>query len=328
MERRRHWWVAVVALLAAVGALVAIWILIEREPPESAPLDPYPESSFRIVALGDSYISGEGTRRYFRGTDEPGRNMCHRSAKAYPRLLAEQLKISLVFVACSGAKTADVIARGQHPRSGEEDYGEVYGARRQIEVLEEVEDPDAILISIGGNDAGFREIVSECLKTPSCDDSSSSWLGQLKSQVRPALERTYTLVKEVADGVPVFVMTYPSPLRPRYCNDLVGVDREEWRFLNGFIRELNETVRSAAAAVGVGVIDLDRALVEHRFCEKKPQEAAVNFIRIRIGSGYRVIHLGDVQESLHPNVDGHKLLEAVVLPRLQALQAEAEAAGA
>jgi lysophospholipase L1-like esterase len=325
MRRRKHWWVGLLAVALLVAAAVVIAILVEREPPESAPLDPNPSSSFRIVALGDSYISGEGTRRYYRGTDQPGRNMCHRAARAYPHLLAEQLKASLVFVACAGAETTDVIAREQYPRSGEEDYGEVYGARPQLEVLEEVEDPDVVLISIGGNDAGFRKIVTECLTDPSCDASSASWLGQLDSRVRPALERTYPLVKEAADGAPVFAMTYPSPLRPLYCNDLFGVDREEWRFLNAFIRELDETVRSAAAVAGVEVIDLDGALVDHRFCEEKPQEAAINFVRVRIGSGDRVIHLGDFQESLHPNVEGHRLLEEAVLPRLQALQAEAEA---
>jgi lysophospholipase L1-like esterase len=305
-------------LLGAIGVGNAVWL--GREDPESAPLDPFPSSSFRIVALGDSYISGQGTRRYFLGTDEPGRNMCHRSARAYPYLLAEQLQASLVFPACSGAETADVLDREQYPDSGEETYGEVYGARPQIEILEETEDPDLVLISIGGNDAGFSKIGKDCLTAPSCDISSSFRLGRLESRVLPDLKETYARVKEAADGAPVFAMTYPSPLKRRYCPQLGGVDKEEWAFLNRFLEKLDRMVRRAARAAEIRWLPLDRALVERRFCETDdPREAAINFVRVRIGSGQRIIHLGDVSESLHPNVKGHRLMETAVLPRIEAL---------
>jgi lysophospholipase L1-like esterase len=317
---RRHWliWAAVGALAAAVVAVVLIdpW----SEPPESAPLDPNPGASFQIVALGDSYISGEGTRRYYEGTDEPGRNMCHRAARAYPHLLADHLNASLVFAACSGAETADVLDRRQYPASGEEDYGEVYGARPQIEVLEELHDFDVVLISIGGNDARFREIGEKCLRFRDCGDAEARWLRRLETTVSPALIRTYTRVKEAADGVPVFAMTYPNPLGREYCDKLVGIEPKEWDFLNIFVKKLNKTVRGAARAAQIKWIALDRALVKHRFCEtKRVAEAAINFIRVRIGSGQRIVHFGDIQESLHPNEEGHRLMEAAVLPRIEAL---------
>jgi hypothetical protein len=317
---RRHWliWAGLGALVAAVVALVLIdpW----SEPPESAPLDPNPGASFQIVALGDSYISGEGTRRYYEGTDEPGRNMCHRAAKAYPHLLAEHLNASLIFVACSGAETADVLNRRQYPDSGDEDYGEVYGARPQIEVLEELDDFDVVLISIGGNDADFREVVEKCLRLRNCGDSEAGWLRRLETTVSPALVRTYTRVKEAAEDVPVFAMTYPDPLGRKYCDKLVGIEPKEWDFLDLFVKKLDKTVRGAARAAQIKWIALDRALVKHRFCEtKRVTEAAINFIRVRIGSGQRIIHLGDVQESLHPNEMGHQLLEAAVRPRIEAL---------
>jgi lysophospholipase L1-like esterase len=317
---RRHWliWAGVGALAVVAAAVLLLhpW----SESSESAPLDPNPDASFQIVALGDSYISGQGTRRYYEGTDEPGRNMCHRAGRAYPHLLAEHLDASLVFVACSGAETADVLDRRQYPASGEEDYGEVYGARPQVEVLEELDDFDVVLISIGGNDAGFPEIGRKCLEFRDCGDAEAGWLRHLETSVSPALIRTYTRVKEAADGVPVFAMTYPNPMGREYCDKLIGIEPKEWDFLNQFVKKLNKTVRGAARAAQIKWIPLDRSLVKHRFCEtKRVAEAAINFIRVRIGSGQRIIHLGDVQESLHPNEIGHQLMEAAVRPRIEAL---------
>src|SRR4051812_33682246 len=54
-----------------------------------------------IVALGDSYSSGEGNAPF--DTDAA---TCHRGASAWPRLLGQQVAGSTVkLLACSGAKT-------------------------------------------------------------------------------------------------------------------------------------------------------------------------------------------------------------------------------
>jgi lysophospholipase L1-like esterase len=325
MTVRRHWWVALLGL-AAIAVVVLLALELLSEPSESAPLDPNPDSSLRIVALGDSYISGEGARRYFPGTSVPRRNMCHRAATAYPYLLAQRLDASLVFVACSGARTGDVLDHGQHPNSGEEDYGEVYGARPQLEVEEEFDDADAVLISIGGNDAGFAEIGIQCAfpTNADCRRLASQWLRRLDAEVYPALVRTYTAVREAADGAEVFAMTYPNPLGPRFCRDLVGLNAAEMAFVREvFVGRLNELVRTAAEAAGIRSIDLTDTLTGHRFCEVPLGETAINFLdfsRTR-GIPVDVTELGGLfRGSLHPNPLGHELFEKKVLPSLEALR--------
>src|SRR5919106_6237994 len=56
------------------------------------------------VAMGDSYSSGVGTREYYADSGS-----CKRSPHAYPVRVARRLDHTLSFVACSGARTQDVL---------------------------------------------------------------------------------------------------------------------------------------------------------------------------------------------------------------------------
>jgi lysophospholipase L1-like esterase len=322
-------WVVLVAVAFVLG-----WNDVSS-PPDTQASDPNPSSSFRIFALGDSYISGEGARSYFEGTDVPD-NMCHRAKTAYPHLIAEKLGASLTFVACSGAVTKDVTGfdaagnpvPGQHPQSP----SDVFGGRPQVEILREAADgedaerPDAVLISIGGNDAGFAEIGIDCA-TPlfsDCRDLASHWLRRLETDVYPALVRTDAAVREDAGGAPVFALTYPNPIGPHSCS-LAGLNPAEMSFLGGvFVTRLNQMVRTAAEVAGIRVIDLSNAFQHYRFCEKPLGKTAVNFIEIEHtrGAPIDIAHLGGLTHgSLHPNQLGHELIEPIVLRRIEAVQA-------
>lgn len=317
-----------VALLLAVGAILVVNAV--SHPAETRPLDPNPTSAYRIAALGDSFISGEGAQSYFPGTDV-SRNMCHRAATAYPYLVAERMDASLSFIACSGAKTEDVTGfdaagkevPGQHPNSPED----VYGGLPQVQALRKVAPADVVLISIGGNDAGFAEIGIDCATPlfPDCRRLANHWLHRLDSDVYPALVRTYAAVRKAAAGAPVFALTYPNPIGPKFCDDLVGLRPAEMAFLRDvFVKRLNEIVEAAARVAGVRVIDLTNALRGYRFCEAPLGKTAVNFIEVEhtVGTPIDVTSLGGlVHGSLHPNRLGHELMEKVVLERLEALRA-------
>ena len=90
----------------------------------------------RYVALGDSYSSGTGTRSYTLNSG------CQRGIYAYPYLLSQQRpNTALTFVACSGAKTTDVM-------------------NNQISSV--TSDTKIVTITIGGNDAGFSSVITSC----------------------------------------------------------------------------------------------------------------------------------------------------------------------
>lgn len=319
--RRRRAWQLVGGALLLAAALALAQNHVTRSP-DLAPLDPNPSSDFQIVALGDSYISGEGAEHYFEGTDEPDpthRNLCHRASAAYPYILAEELGASLHFIACSGAKTADVTAHAQYPLSKEG----VVGDEPQLALLEGA-DPDMVLISIGGNDAGFAEIGIDCALPglPDCRRAASFWLHRLDADVYPRLVRTFRAVRRAAEGAPVFAFTYPNPLGPRFCNDLVGLSRAEMAFVREvFAPRLNRIVKSAAALARVRVIDFEKAVDGHRFCEKPLGQTAVNFVELEHtrGAPIQLGSLGDIAKgSLHPNRLGHELLARKALSELRA----------
>src|SRR5690349_15814765 len=119
------------ALVGSVAAVLALFGAMLVVTPAGAAGPSY-------VALGDSYSSGVGTRTYINdGTS------CQRSTKAYPYLIAQARGYTLNFQACSGAKTADVTAN----QLGALNTGTRY-----------------VTISIGGNDAGFSDVLTECAK--------------------------------------------------------------------------------------------------------------------------------------------------------------------
>ena len=128
----------VTAAFAAVTALV-----VSAAPAEAA--------APSYVALGDSYSSGTGTRSYLAdGTS------CLRSVYAYPSLIASAKGYALNFRACSGAKIPDVSSTQLSALTSSTAY---------------------VTISIGGNDAGFADVLTTC--------AQPAWLSNCTGCRRP-----------------------------------------------------------------------------------------------------------------------------------------------
>ena len=80
--------------------------------------------------------SGVGTRSFYNDGTE-----CKRSPLAYPAKVAADKKLTLTFASCSGAKTGDVLSKQLGSLNSSTAY---------------------VTISIGGNDAGFSNVITEC----------------------------------------------------------------------------------------------------------------------------------------------------------------------
>lgn len=112
------------------------------------------------VAMGDSYSSGEmgATGSYGWNSNLPS-DHCHRSPNAYGPLLDTAKGLgALRFVACSGAITDDLF---EPNHSGNIDINTGRPEAAQLDALSA--STKIVTLTIGGNDAGFSDVVAKCV---------------------------------------------------------------------------------------------------------------------------------------------------------------------
>ncbi len=275
-----------------------------------------------LVALGDSYISGEGAKEFLKGTNDAGVNECRRAPTAYPYVAVAEGRVKpmerLAFLACSGAETNDVLVDAQwrgEPIDDTRGAGE--SQQEQLEALlrSRRADPKLIVFSIGGNDAGFADIATACLAPGTCVERGQIWLNRLQD-VAQRIHKTYKEIRASAGDVPVLAVPYPVPIADHRCSySQLGDD--EHRFLNRFVVQLDRAVANAANRAGVHYLsDMENALEHLRLCDgEKEEDVGVNFIRVKSVQGvvdqvlkpYTWLH-----NSFHPNETGHAAMATVL----------------
>ncbi len=308
-------------IVVIVGFLV-VWGVVDRT--TSHIPDPAAGSTDYIVSLGDSYISGEGAREFFDGTDQDGdentKNECRRSPTAYSYRVAQQLDMGLGFFACSGAKMVEINSETQD--------NEPPQLAQLEEFNEQLDDSGRIvaaLVSIGGNEAHFGDVAKGCVLPGSCDEQRDVWLQNIET-FGDDLVTTYEGIKdalkdEKGEGpeLMVVVMPYPLVLVDESCDDS-PLEQSEHEFLTEFITVLNEQLRVSAAQAGVhffeeGIFAFD----EHRICESGE---AMNIVDLQPSDGGFVDRLSPSNwghNSMHPTPFGHELTAEVLGPHLQKL---------
>jgi lysophospholipase L1-like esterase len=246
-------------LLAALALLAATLVALGAAPPAQAAAPSY-------VALGDSYASGLGTRSY---VDE---SSCKRSGSAYPRLVADAKGYTLDFQACSGATVPTVTGNQLAALSGSTSY---------------------VSISVGGNDAGFADVLTECA-TPAwagdCDSAIDGAQSYISGTLPGALSALYADIRSRAPSATVVVVGYPRVFMGEDCNALTWFSPEEQTRLNATADQLNGVLSSAASGAGFSFANPTSAFVGHAVCD---EPAWLNGLS------------NPIDESYHPNAAGH-----------------------
>ena len=203
--------------LLAVAVLSAVATLLSPTTPASAAAPSY-------VALGDSYSSGVGTRSYISdGTS------CQRSTYAYPSLIAAARGYALNFRACSGARIPDVTSTQLGALSSTTGY---------------------VTISVGGNDAGFSSVITECAQPgwmSDCNAAIDRAQAYIDNQLPGALATLYAAIRSRASNATVVVVGYPRIFNGEDCNAGTWFSPAEETRLNATADLLNSKLSSAAA---------------------------------------------------------------------------------
>jgi len=220
------------------------------------------------VALGDSYSSGTGTRTYF----DAG---CQKSIYAYPSLVdAQRPNTDLTFAACSGATTTNVL-------------------NSQVSSLTSA--TDWVTITIGGNDAGFSNVITECALPgwlSNCNGAIDAAQAFINNTLPARLTNVYNEIKTRSPSAIVIVLSYPRLFMGVDCNGGTFFSGAEMTRLNetaDLLRNVTQT-RALAAGANFRFKDAIPPFTGHAVCSSSEW---VNGLSNPIG------------ESYHPNRTGH-----------------------
>lgn len=203
-----------------------------------------------LVALGDSYSSGEGAPPFLAGTDKRGVNTCHRSTLAWPVLVGLETDRPVFPLACSGALVDDI-------------------RTSQIQRLRSFL-PELVTLTIGGNDVGFAKVLGRCANPLErrCDriyrKGGRDELEQRITDLEQLLPQVYREVRAAAPGARLVVVGYPRifPRAPALIT-CAWMASAELRYLNAKANSLNAAIGRAAAVAQVAYVDVEDALANH-----------------------------------------------------------------
>jgi hypothetical protein len=217
------------------------------------------------VALGDSYSSGVGAGGHIGSS-----GACDRSTNAYPYLYnAAHAPSSFAFNACSGATTDDVRASQLGSLSSS---------------------TGLVSLSIGGNDAGFADVMTTCVL--SSDSACLSRIGTARSYVTSTLpgklDTLYSEIRAKAPSARVVVIGYPRFYKPgTACAGLSGAKRSA---VNDAADHMDSVIAQRAAAHGFVFGDVRNAFSGHEICSGRSWLHSVNWADI--GTSYHPTAVG------------------------------------
>jgi lysophospholipase L1-like esterase len=219
------------------------------------------------VALGDSYSSGVGAGSYISSSGD-----CKRSTKAYPYLwAASHSPSSFDFTACSGARTGDVLANQLSPLNT---------------------GTGLVSISIGGNDAGFSDVMTTCVlqSESSCLSRIATARAYVDSTLPGKLDSVYSAITSRAPSAHVVVLGYPR-FYQLSGSCIAGLSETERSAINGAADYLDSAIAKRAAAHGFTFGDVRTTFTGHEICSGSAWLHSVNWLNIG--------------ESYHPTAAGH-----------------------
>ena len=210
-------------------------------------------------------------------------NDCWRAVEGYPVLVARSLGLDLAYQTCLGATIRNVEAD-------------------QLQAL----GPDTthVSLTVGGNDIGFVPVLVECAKPAWMVDSDpviDGALATLRTELPSALGSLLARIAEGAPGAQLVVTAYPVLFNGQDCNALTFFSPHEMARIEAGVGELATVIGDAARASGAGFVDPRTAFEGHAICDGQEWLNGVSW---------------PLEQSYHPNADGHAAYARLVASEL------------
>ncbi|SDN28717.1 SGNH/GDSL hydrolase family protein [Actinomyces ruminicola] len=274
--------------------------------------------SLRVVLLGDSYSAGNGAGDYY-GDDKSAYRSRNNWAHRYVDWVNTQnVSATLTNLAHSGAVTDDLLGR-----SGQ--------------VAAMPTDTDLVMLTIGGNDVGFADIVQKCFMlgmrdAKSCKtkvDSANALMDDVMASTSSVLQK---IDERLPDGAQVILVGYPrlATSRSYILKNLFG----SFSYDAGTgVRALSETARTKQAALarnwnaahpGLKVTYIDGVVAAFDGHEPDPATNSRNDYRWlneffetrgRLAANGKTTSTFslDAAEFYHPNIIGHQQIASLII---------------
>jgi lysophospholipase L1-like esterase len=292
-----------------------------------------------IVSVGDSFAAGQGNPDIPKGEHKAQwiYSRCHRSANAGPALAALKLEradphtsITFISYACSGAGITDgligVQKKGVVKLEPQIDQVRKATAGRPI---------NALIISIGGNDANFAALTAQLIlhkdaeTRPSTQKLFSTGLATLK----PGFQELYERIAAIFPLPKVFIMEYPDLVRDKtgdFCSEappddhlLKRISKSEAQWASQtVIKGLDDEVRQRAEDhKWVYVNNIAEQFKTHGYCADD-QRWVNTFNDARQMQGTSRCNETSLRDciisagSVHPNIKGHRCFATRIIQSL------------
>lgn len=226
-----------VRLFLATATVLAVAAGVAVAVPASA------ATTLSYAALGDSYSAGTGAGGY-----DPATGLCARSPRSYAALWATSHAVShFDYAACFGATTDDVLGK-------------------QLGGLDAA--TNLVTITVGGNDAGFVDVVTTCIlgTDGGCQLAVNLAKGYATSVLPAKLSHVYAAIRSRAPNARLIVVGYPRLFELTATCTVFGLDLAKRTALNGAADTLAGVLAARAGAAGATFVDARGAFAGHGIC--------------------------------------------------------------
>lgn len=302
-------------------------------------------STIHYVALGDSVASGEGINYGWTFTNgtwnqtgpanpvwEPTTDLsaatqdCHRSAQAYPYLIATATNYKLLDLSCSGASIPEgVLGPIQFDKSttGPAQLGsnQSISGYSSPNTAYDTFKPDLVTITLGLDDVDFSDVLTNCYTGP-CGTTSQN--ASMDASITSFSANLKTLLAQIdsrgtSDGkIPwVVLTTYYDPFNPSAlsCGDInlglgFGLSSSDVSWLQSKLTLINQDiVADSSSYPKAKVANLSDVMAGHQLCSTNPWIYGPSIIFDDLNS----------PAPFHPTPSGQQAIAKVILTTIESL---------